>query len=72
MAKFVGKTTQYYLLIFDRIKKFGTSKFNFSAFVFSGIYFLYRKMTAIGIIASLLFLALTVGGVIYNALQSSK
>ena len=61
MAKFVGKTTQYYLLIFDRIKKFGTSKFNFSAFVFSGIYFLYRKMTAIGIITSLLFLALTVG-----------
>lgn len=61
MAKFVGKTTQYYLLIFDRIKKSGNSKFNFSAFLFSGVYFLYRKMTAIGIIASLLFLALTVG-----------
>lgn len=61
MAKFIGKTTQYYLLVFDRIKKTGNSKFNFSAFLFSGVYFLYRKMTVIGIFVSLLFLALTVG-----------
>lgn len=61
MAKFVGKTTQYYLLVFNRIKKLGNSKFNFSAFLFSGIYFLYRKMNTVGIIVSLLFLALTVG-----------
>ena len=61
MAKFVGKTTQYYLLVFNRIKKLGSSKFNFSAFIFSGFYFLYRKMTVIGILASLIFIGLTVG-----------
>lgn len=61
MSKFVGKNTPYYILIFNRIKKFGNSRFNFSAFLFSGIYFLYRKMVGIGIIISLLIIGLTVG-----------
>lgn len=61
MSKFVGKNTPYYIMIFNRIKKFGSSRFNFSAFLFSGAYFLYRKMTAIGIIVSLLIIGLTVG-----------
>lgn len=61
MAKFVGKTTQYYLTVFNRIKTSNNSKFNFAAFLFSGIYFLYRKMTGIGIVITLLIIALTVG-----------
>lgn len=61
MAKFVGKNTFYFLRIFNNIKTFGNSKFNFSAFIFSGIYFLYRKMIGLGIIISFLYIALTVG-----------
>lgn len=60
MAKYVGKNTNYFLLIFDRIKKFGRSRFNFCAFLFSGIYFLYRKMYVPGIIISLLIIAINV------------
>lgn len=61
MSKFVGKSTPYYIMIFNKIKKFGSSKFNFSAFLFSGAYFLYRKMIFIGILVSLLVVGLTVG-----------
>ena len=61
MSKFVGKNTPYYIMIFNRIKKFGSSRFNFSAFLFSGAYFLYRKMVFIGILVSLLIIGLTVG-----------
>ncbi|MEE3497980.1 MAG: RING finger protein [Ruminococcus bromii] len=61
MSKFVGKSTQYFLLIFNKIKNFGTSRFNFAAFLFSGVYFLYRKMIALGIIFSLLSVSFTVG-----------
>ncbi len=60
MSKFVGKTTPYYMMVFNRIKKLGASKFNFSAFIFSGVYFIYRKMIALGIIISLLVIGLTV------------
>lgn len=59
MAKFVGKNTPYFMIVFNRIKKFGSSRFNFAAFLFSGVYFFYRKMIAVGIIISLLVAALT-------------
>ncbi len=60
MSKFVGKTTPYYMMIFNRIKKTGASRFNFSAFIFSGVYFLYRKMSALGILISLIVVSLMV------------
>lgn len=60
MSKFVGKNTPYYMLVFNKINKFSSSRFNFSAFLFSGVYFLYRKLTAIGIILSLLMIAINV------------
>lgn len=63
MAKFVGKNTQYYLRIFSNIKNFGNSRFNFSAFLFSGVYFLYRKMIGLGIIFSLLMISLNVADI---------
>lgn len=53
-AKFIGKNTPYYLRVFSFIKKFKKSKFNFTAFILSGIYFLYRKMYALGILFSVL------------------
>lgn len=58
MAKFVGKNTNYFLLICDRIRKFGRAKFNFAAFLLSGIYFLYRKMYFIGVLFSLVIIGL--------------
>lgn len=60
MAKFVGKNTQYYLTVFKKISTSGTSRFCFSAFILSGIYFLYRKMYAAGAILATLSLGLTV------------
>lgn len=60
MSKFIGKNTPYFMLVFNRIKKLGASKFNFAAFLFSGVYFLYRKMVLRGIIITLLIIALTV------------
>lgn len=61
MSKFIGKSTQYFLLVFNRIKSFNASRFNFSAFIFSGIYFLYRKMLPLGILFSLLNIGLIIG-----------
>ena len=61
IAKFVGKNTNYFLMVFNRIKQFGRSKFNFGAFLFSGVYFLYRKMYLLGIIFSLLIITTNVG-----------
>lgn len=61
MAKYVGKNTQYFLRVFNRIKTLKTSKFNFAAFLFHGAYFLYRKMYILGVILSVLILGLMVG-----------
>lgn len=61
VSKFVGKNTQYFLRIFSNIKNYDKSRFNFSAFLFSGAYFLYRKMIVLGIIISFIIIGLTVG-----------
>lgn len=53
-AKFTGKNTAYFSVIFQRLKQSDRSKFSFAAFIFGGIYFLYRKMYGIGILFSLL------------------
>ena len=60
-AKFIGKNTQYYLTVFKNIKRFNKSRFNFSAFFTSGAFFIYRKMTLLGVLISLLVIGLTVG-----------
>lgn len=59
-AKFTGKNTQYFSMVFQRLKKFGRGKFGFAAFLFSGIYFLYRKMYGLGIAFSLIVIATNV------------
>lgn len=58
MAKYVKTNTPYFLRIFKNIKNFSQSRFNFSAFLFSGGYFLYRKMYKIGTVAAIIFVAL--------------
>ncbi len=47
LACYVSVNTPYYLRAFDAIKR-KTNKFNFSAAVFSGVWFLYRKQYKIG------------------------
>ena len=60
-AKFIGKSTPYYLTVFDRIKKYGSKRFNFSAFIFTGGYFIYRKMYVLGIILMLAVIGINLG-----------
>lgn len=47
VACFVAVNTPYYLSAFKRVKD-GVGKFNFSAAVFSGVWFLYRKLYKVG------------------------
>ena len=52
-AKYVGKSTQYFLPVFRKIKDGFGSRFNFAALLLADVYFLYRKMTALGIVITL-------------------
>lgn len=60
MSKFVGKSTPYFLMVFRRLKTQNLSRYNFAAFLFSGAYFLYRKMFGLGILLSTLVIGLYV------------
>lgn len=61
VSKVVQQNTRYYIPIFNRIKLINKSKFNFSAFFFSGGWFLYRKMYKPGIIMSVLMFLFYIG-----------
>ena len=50
IAKLVQTNTQYYLPVFTKIKRGGSSRFNFCAFLFSGGWLLYRKQYKLGIL----------------------
>lgn len=60
LSKYVGKNTNYFMRVFGSILKSNKSKFNFSAFLFSGAYFLYRKLYFLGFIFSFLIIACSV------------
>lgn len=70
MAKYVGKNTQYFLRVFGVIEKFGRSRFNFTAFILSGIYFLYRKMYLLGAFLTAGLFAFSVGSAYVMTLPS--
>lgn len=48
VAKLVQSNTQYYLPVFMNLHRFRRNRFNFSAFLFSGGWMLYRKQYKIG------------------------
>ena len=48
MAKYVKQNTPYFIRVFNNIKEFNRSKFNFCAAIFCGGYMLYRKMYKLG------------------------
>lgn len=57
IAAFTKVNTPYYITVFKRIKDLDKSRFSFSAFLFSGAWFLYRKMYKLGaIFTSLVFI----------------
>lgn len=72
IATYVRVNTPYYMSIFKKIKDKNKSKFNFSAFLFSGAWFLYRKQYKIGsIITALVFsIMITSSFFVYNYSQS--
>lgn len=49
LAKLVKSNTPYYMNVFKKINDENKSKFNFSAFLFNGIWFLFRKQYKVGI-----------------------
>lgn len=57
-SKLVQHNTPYYMRVFRKLSFLDRSKFNFSAFVCSGGWFLYRKMYKPGIITSIIMFAL--------------
>ncbi|HCR44523.1 MAG TPA: hypothetical protein DIV41_08065 [Ruminococcaceae bacterium] len=60
VARFVQDGTQYYIPVFMNLKKFAKNRFNFSAFLFPGIWMLYRKMYKLGSVITSLAAALYV------------
>lgn len=62
-AKYIQTNTPYFLRIFANIRDNNKSRFNFSAFLFTGGYMLYRKMYKLGTIFTII-----VGGLILAAL----
>lgn len=60
-SKLVRQNTNYYMPVFRYIKQAGRNKFNFSAFLFSGAWMLYRKQYKGGIIVTALMFALYLG-----------
>lgn len=58
VAKLVQNNTQYYLPVFMGIKRFGRNRFNFSGFLFSGGWMLYRKQYRAGSVITAIMAAL--------------
>ncbi len=48
VAKYVKTSTPYFVTVFNQIRMFAKSRFNFCAMFFGGGYLLYRKMYKIG------------------------
>jgi len=65
-SKLVRQNSGYYLPVFRYIKTTGRNKFNFTAFMFSGPWMLFRKQYKHGIPVTLLMFALYMGYVFSN------
>ncbi|MBQ8056912.1 MAG: DUF2628 domain-containing protein [Ruminococcus sp.] len=59
-AKYVKQNTPYFITVFNNIKKFSKSRFNFCAMFFGGGYLLFRKMYKVGAIITAIQTALTI------------
>ena len=59
-SKVVRVRTDYYMPVFRFIRQSGRNKFNFSAFLFSGAWLLYRKQYKKGVFVSILMVLLQI------------
>lgn len=59
-SKIVRVRTEYYMPVFRYIKQTGRNKFNFSAFLFSGAWLLYRKQYGSGVFVTIVMIALQI------------
>jgi hypothetical protein len=48
LAKYIQENTQYYIPLFVDATHFGRRRFNFAAFLFQGIWMLFRKLYRVG------------------------
>lgn len=60
LSNYVKSNSIYYIPVFKNIKDKNKSKFNFSAFLFSGGWFLYRKLYKIGIVLTSIVMLLMI------------
>ncbi len=72
IAKLVKNNSPYYMRVFKKIKDNNKSKFNFSAFFFSGAWFLYRKQYKLGVMIIILELAFMIPSSILTYMQSTS
>ncbi|MDO4731101.1 MAG: RING finger protein [Clostridia bacterium] len=70
LNKFIAFNIPYYAFNFKNLKNTGSSRFNFASFLFSGVWFLYRKQYLIGSIITLIMLAMTVGSIYFQSLSA--
>ncbi len=71
VSKLVKQNTNYYLSVFRYIKLARRNKFNFSAFLFSGIWMLYRKQYKYGIIVTALLFSLYLASLLISVFISA-
>lgn len=71
ISKFVQKNTPYFIRVFNNIRLFSNSRFNFCGFLFGGAYLLYRKMYKLGGILSAVMILITMAELFlsYNLVQ---
>lgn len=60
IAEYVKSNVIYYIPVFKNISLKNKSRFNFSAFLFSGAWFLYRKLYKIGVVLTSIVTLLTI------------
>ncbi len=71
VSKLVKQNTNYYMSVFRYIKLTRRNKFNFSAFLFSGIWMLYRKQYKYGIIVTALLFSLYLASLLISLFVSA-
>ncbi|HIR02560.1 MAG: RING finger protein [Acutalibacteraceae bacterium] len=65
LAAYIKVNTPYYMSVFQKIKMFGSGRFNLSAFFFSGGWLLYRKQYVAGAIVTAIFALTTIFSSLY-------
>lgn len=67
ISKLIKQNTMYYLPVFKQMHQVNRKKFNFSAFLFSGGWMLYRKQYKLGGIITAIMFALYIGSLLAYA-----